>query len=120
MKKRHLLLGCALALSSLFGGYWLGRSAPDQLSGDELRSLVEASDSSSSSYWLLYRITKDEYCLKSPRLDVPFAIAHRYCIARSEVMIGNGKDGASAIDYVRAGQWTLLRDRYPSAEEVRF
>lgn len=120
MKKRMLVSVVSLMLSSFLGGYWVGRSAPDQLSGDELRSLVESSDSSSSSYWFLYRIAEDEYCLRSPRLDVPLAIAHRYCVARSEVGIANGKDGRSAINYVRAGQWTLLPDRYPGAEEVRF
>lgn len=120
MKKGNFLLGGSLVLSSLLFGYWLGRSAPDRLSGDELHSLVSASDLSSASYWFLYRITDNEYCLRSPRLDVPFAIANRYCIARSEVIIGNGKDGESAIDFVRAGQWTLPADRYPKAEEVHF
>ncbi len=93
MKARLVWLGGFAALLFLIAGYWLGRSAPDRLGGEELQAMFEYRLQDSSTYWKVYEIADDHYCLESPRFEE---------------------------DYVRINQIVLLENRYPGAIEVRF
>lgn len=120
MKARLVWLGGFAALLFLIVGYWLGRSAPDRLGGEELQAMFEYRLQDSSTYWKVYEIADDHYCLESPRFEGAFAIANRFCVSRDEVRIENGPGGETALDYVRVNQIVLLENRYPGATEVRF
>ncbi|WP_408950467.1 hypothetical protein [Lysobacter sp. Hz 25] len=103
----------ALALAGLFG--WI-LTKPKHVSGDELKSIVVASDKSSAGTWYLYDFSGDVYCLKYSR---PI-FSERYCVPKNDVELMDGGSPVTKNGFMGEGGFVLKKERFPGAVQETF
>jgi hypothetical protein len=87
-----------------------------EVSGDELKTIVERSSFKSYGSWFLYLEDGDRYCVKSSRPIVP----QRYCVPKTDIEIRNSNGGGSKIGAIYEDEWVLKENRYQGARMSGF
>lgn len=105
----------ALATGIALIGAWLA-IRPEQISGDQLQQLVRKSDTSSFSYWYLYKINDTDLCFKAAR---PI-IDKRYCVSRGDLELTSKRGDPFQPRYMGEGEFVLKEGRSPGAKQVIF
>lgn len=114
--KRKIVIAIAAALIALsIGCIYLTRE--NEISGDQLKTLVQQSDRKIYSSWYLYYEDQRKYCLRFSRPILPI----RYCVPKTDLDIRNSEGSRSSeIGYIGMGDFVLKGNRRPGLPEEVF